>query len=122
MEELNQMLGDVEGIMMIGEARSAGAASAKIGELSPDILLMLMSSRAPGMDSIDTIRAICEAQLPGRVMIMAENPLNYLSLAIQVGAAGLLPNNTSRDDLVSTIRKIHLYPQNPLFPTQQNFS
>lgn len=122
MEELDHMLSDVEGIMMVGKARSAGEASAKIDELSPDIILMPMGIRTPGMDAIDTIRTICEAQLPARVILMAENPLRYLSLAIQAGAAGLLPQNTSRDDMVSAIRKIHPYSQNPLFPARENSS
>ena len=107
-EELSQMLGGEEGIVVVGKARSGEEALAVAKKLSPDVILMLTDERMPGGNVIDTTAAISEAQLPARVIIITGNPVRYLVSAIKAGAAGLLPKNISHDELLSAIRKIHL--------------
>ncbi len=108
-ERFSQMLSGEEGIIVAGEAKSGEEALAEAKKLSPDVILMLTDDRMSGGNVIDTARAISEAQLPARVTIIAENPTQYLVSAVKAGAAGLLPKNISRDELLSAIRKIHLW-------------
>ncbi len=105
-ERLSQMLGSEEGIVVAGEAKSGEEALAEAKKLSPDVILMLTDDRMPSGNIIDAARAISEAQLPARVIIITENPSQYLVSAIKAGAAGLLPKNISRDELLSAIHKI----------------
>jgi DNA-binding NarL/FixJ family response regulator len=103
-EELRQMVSSEEGVIVAGEGALADAK-----ESSPDVILMLADERMPGMNVIDTTRAISETQLPAKVIIIAANTDQYLVSAIKAGAAGILPRNISRDELLSAIRKIHLW-------------
>ena len=103
-EELRQMLSGEGGIMVVGEG-----ALAEAKKVSPDVILMLADDRVPGMNVIDTTRAISETQLPAKVILITKNTGQYLVSAIKAGAAGILPWNISRDELLSAIRKIHLW-------------
>lgn len=115
-EELSQILNNEEEIVVTGKARSGEEALAEAKKLSYDVILMLMDDRMPDMDGIDTTRAITEAQLPARVIIITENPARYLVSAIKTRAAGLLPKNISRDELPSAIRKIHQWSRGSFSP------
>ena len=108
-EELNQMLGNEEGMMVIGEVRSGEAALAEARRLSPDVAILLTGNNTPDESIIYSARAISEAQLPAKVIIMTESPMRYLVSAIKLGATGILPSDIGRDELLSTIRKIHLW-------------
>jgi len=108
-ERLSQMLSGEEGIIIVGAARSGEEALAEAKALSPDVILMLTDTGMSGMNGIEATRAITEAQLPARAIIITENPARYLVPTIKAGAAGLLSKNISRDELLSAIRKIHLW-------------
>lgn len=108
-ERVGQMLSSEEGIKIVGAAGSGEKALAEAKALSPDVILVLTDNSMSGMDGIDTARAINEAQLPARAIIITENPIQYLVPTIKAGAAGLLPKDISRDELLSAIRKIHLW-------------
>ncbi len=117
MEGLSQMLSNSEGITVIGKVRGVREALAKIYGLLPDVVV-LTDTRVPDVEFINTVLAICEARLPARVIMMAENHIRYLGLAIKAGVAALMPRNTSHDDLVSAIRKIHLWSRASCLPRQ----
>ena len=108
-EELNQMLSNDGGLRVIGEVKSGEAALAEARKLSPDVAILLAGDDMPDENIIYSARAITEAQLTSRVLIMAENPMQYLVSAIKSGVTGILPNDIDRDELLSTIRKIHLW-------------
>ena len=108
-EELNEMLGSEAGIVVIGEVGSGEEALVEAKKLSPEVILMLTDIRMPGMNVVDTTRAIVAAQLPARVVIITEDLAGYLVPAVKAGAAGLLSKNISRDELLSAIRNIHLW-------------
>ena len=107
-EELNQMLDSEEGITVVGTVGSGEEALAAAKKLSPGVVLMLTDIRIPGMNIIDTARAITEAQLPAKVIIITEDFPRYLVPAVKAGAAGLLARDTSFNELELAIRKIHL--------------
>ena len=108
-EGLNKMLSSEEGIMVIGEARSGEAALAKVQELSPDVAIVLAGDTMSDEDSINSAFAISKAKLPVKMIIMAENPVQYLVPAIKAGAVGLLSDGIGRSELLSAIRRIHLW-------------
>ena len=115
-EELSRILGSEEEIIVVGEARGGEETLAEARKLSPDVVIALTDDRMLGANISDTARAITEAQLPFKVIIIAENPVRYLVPTIKAGVAGLLPRNISRDDLVSAIRKIHLWHSGSFSP------
>ncbi len=108
-DKLNQVLSDREGIVVIGQASSITKDLAGMNKHSPDVIIMLTDTGIPGKEILDAIRALDEAHLLARVILMADHPVRYLGVAIKTGMAGLLPRNTSHDNLVSAIRKIYLW-------------
>ena len=90
-EELSRILGSEEEIIVVGEARGGEEALAEARKLSPDVVIALTDDRMLGTNISDTARAITEAQLPFKVIIIAENPVRYLVPTIKAGVAGLLP-------------------------------
>ena len=103
-------MGSEEGIVVIGQAGSDEEALVKVKELSPALIIVLTDDNMmPDMNGIDTARAITEAQLPAKVIIMTESPLQYLVPAIKTGAVGILPKNISHNELLTAIRSIYLW-------------
>ena len=108
-EELSQMLGSEDGVMVVGEVGSGEEALVEARKLSPEVVIMVTDSSMPDMDVIGATRSITGAQLPAGVIIVTDNLTRYLVLAIKAGAAGLVSRNISRDELSSAIRRIHLW-------------
>lgn len=106
MEGLSQMLSTAEGIAMVGRVRTDEDTLAAVKRLSPDLVLMSTEGMVPEMKAIDTTRAITQAQLPVKVVIVTDNLPRYLALSIQAGAVGVLSKNISRDELVSALQRI----------------
>lgn len=104
---LRQTLGSGAGIMVAGEVGSGEEALAAARHQVPDVIVMLADSDMPGMDSIDTTRAITAERLPARVIIVTEDVLSNLAPAVKAGAAGLLAADAGGEELLSAIRSIH---------------
>ena len=104
-----RLLTSGEATMVIGEARSGEEALAQAKKLSPDVVILPMHKGMPDRKVIDTTRAITEAQLPTKVIIITDNLTRNLAPAIKAGAAGILFEGISRDKLLSAIHKIHLW-------------
>jgi DNA-binding NarL/FixJ family response regulator len=106
-EGLGQILSGAQGIAVIGEVRGGGEALAAARKLCPDVVLIIADVWVLDGSDIDTAQAIAEAQLPAKVVFLAEDVGRYLVPAVRTGAAGLLPRNIGSDELVSSIRKIY---------------
>ena len=116
MERLSRALDEAEGIAVCAEVAGGEEALAATGVLSPDIVVILADSLAPGTDSLDTARSISEAGLAANVILVAENPICYLISAVKSGIAGLLSARMAEGELVSLVRKVHLWSVRPVVP------
>jgi DNA-binding NarL/FixJ family response regulator len=92
-------------IEVIGEAADGNEAVSLCAELRPD--LVLMDIRMPGRDGIEATRAIVDAGLPSKVLILTTFDLDdYVYAGLRAGASGFLLKDTQPDDLVAAIRTI----------------
>ena len=110
LERLSHTLSLYPRIAIVGEAKGVEETLTKINELHPHVIIMLANNRAPAID-YDDIAAVCQAQIPGGVLIMAEKPAWYVGLAIKAGATALLPQDAAHDELVNAIYKTYFWSQ-----------
>jgi len=103
-EGLRHMLQLEEDIEVVGEASNAKEALAQVESLSPDIILM--DIKMPGTDGIELTRQLKEKQ-PSCNIIMLTLYDEYLTEAIEAGAAGYLLKDVKREELIKAIRAVH---------------
>jgi DNA-binding NarL/FixJ family response regulator len=90
---------------IVGEAADGHDAVQLARRLLPDVVLM--DIRMPRMDGVAATRAITEARLPVRVLILTTFDLEeYVVGALRAGASGFLAKDVPADDLVSAIRTV----------------
>jgi DNA-binding NarL/FixJ family response regulator len=102
---LRTMLEGDRGLTLVGEASNGREAVALCRDLQPD--LALLDVRMPEMDGLAAARAIRQACPQTRVLIVTthENS-DYLLAALKAGAVGYVLKDVTRQDLLSTIRRV----------------
>jgi two-component system response regulator DevR len=103
---LQAVLGDEEGLEVIGEASSADESVAKAKALLPDVVLMdIRMGEGADASGIDACRRI-RAELPDAQVIMFTSYGERESVlsSIMAGATGFLTKNVSHIRLVEAIR------------------
>jgi len=65
-DRLRRLLGELEGVEVVGEAGDGRAALAAIAEMEPDLLLL--DIRMPGMDGMETAKHLATLPDPPRVI------------------------------------------------------
>ncbi len=111
---LRDMLADLPGVEVVGEAADGREALELCRRVRPD--LVLMDLRMPRMDGLAATRAI-KGEFPETsvlVMTMHENP-DYLLEAIQAGAAGYVLKDAAQDEVLSAVGGV-LSGESPLAP------
>ncbi len=99
------VLGSEPGLDIVGEASDGVEAVDLSRRLLPDVVLM--DIRMPRMDGVAATRAIVDARLPVRVLILTTFDLDeYVVGALRAGASGFLAKDVPADDLVSAIRTV----------------
>jgi DNA-binding NarL/FixJ family response regulator len=99
------VLGGEDDFDIVGEAGDGAEAVEKSRRLLPDVVLM--DIRMPRLDGVAATRAIVEARLPVRVLILTTFDLDeYVVGALRAGASGFLAKDVPADDLVSAIRTV----------------
>lgn len=102
---LCNMLLNVPGIEIIGEAADGEQALALCREKRPN--LVLMDVRMPGQDGLTTT-ALLKREFPRMVVViitMHDTP-EYMLMALRAGAAGYLLKDTKRPQLIAAIRQV----------------
>ena len=101
---LRRLLDLEQGIDVVGEASNAEEALREIKVLSPDVVLM--DIRMPGGNGIQATRQLQEEQFQGKIVIVSAYE-EYVSQAIEAGAAGYLVKGAKAQEIVSTIHEVH---------------
>lgn len=91
--------GEVE---VVAEAEDGTSALAAIKEHTPDVALL--DYRMPGMDGAEVAAAVRRDELPTRVLLVsAHDDAEIVYHALQQGAAGYLPKDSSRSEIVNAV-------------------
>ncbi|MFK3985563.1 response regulator [Micromonospora sp. NPDC050397] len=94
-----------ENLDIVGEAGDGAEAVELARRLLPDVVLM--DIRMPRMDGVAATRAIVDARLPVRVLILTTFDLDeYVVGALRAGASGFLAKDVPAEDLVTAIRTV----------------
>ncbi len=102
-EGLRRMLEQEEDLTVVGEAQSGEQAVAVLKVTPVDVVLL--DIRMPGMDGIDTLRAL-KRNLPDLTVIMLTSYGDeYLSPSIDAGANGYMLKRANRAEMVKAIRE-----------------
>lgn len=102
---LTSMLGTQPGIQVVGSASSGREALALTGELVPDI--MLLDLRMPGMNGIETMRAVANRGSETRIIVLTNFETDEdIYSAVRAGAQGYLLKNTSQQEMLEAIRLV----------------
>ena len=89
--------------LVCGEAENGQEAVKIASELAPDVVIMDLVM--PGMDGVETTKAILEASPSSRVLILTTfGSASDISQALTVGATGAVTKNLSNTDLMKAIR------------------
>ncbi|MFG2052661.1 response regulator [Micromonospora sp. NPDC048930] len=99
------VLGTEEDLDIVAEAGDGLEAVELSRRLLPDVVLM--DIRMPRMDGVAATRAIVDARLPVRVLILTTFDLDeYVVGALRAGASGFLAKDVPAEDLVTAIRTV----------------
>ena len=89
--------------LVCGEAENGQEAVKIASELAPDVVIMDLVM--PGMDGVETTKAILEASPSSRVLILTTfGSASDISQALTVGATGAVTKNLANTDLMKAIR------------------
>src|SRR4051812_40811599 len=91
--------GEVE---VVAEAEDGSSALAAIKEHAPDVALL--DYRMPGMNGAEVAAAVRRDELATRVLLVsAHDDAEIVYHALQQGAAGYLPKDSSRSEIVNAV-------------------
>lgn len=95
------------GMEIAGEASDAKEFLSMVEKVKPDIAILDIAM--PGMSGIDLTRHISQHYPAIRVLILSMyTSEEFIFNAINAGAKGYLPKNTSRKELINAIHAIHM--------------
>lgn len=103
---IGRMLGDVQGIKVVGEASSGEEAISKARELQPNVVLM--DIKMPGIGGLEATRKLTRVNAELKVIavtVCEEEP--FPSRLLQAGAGGYITKGAPLDEMVKAIRIVH---------------
>jgi two-component system nitrate/nitrite response regulator NarL len=91
--------GQVEVVAQVGEGR---AALEEIRAQAPDVALL--DYKLPGLDGVAVVHAVTRDELPTRILLLsAFTDSGLIYEALQTGAAGFLPKEAKREEIVDAV-------------------
>ena len=103
---LTSMLSVQQQVEVIGSVSNGKEALTEVIQNSPDILLLDL--RMPGMDGIETLRALRELHSTTRVIILSSFEGDEdIYRAVQAGALGYLLKDTPKKQMLEAIAAVH---------------
>ncbi len=113
-EGIRALLSLSKDIEVVGEAGDGQAAIDRVGELSPDVVLMDIAM--PGLDGLEATRRIKERFEGVKVLILTQHEnREYVFPILKAGADGYVLKKAAGTELISAIRAVYgggtfLYP------------
>jgi DNA-binding NarL/FixJ family response regulator len=102
---MSMVLGQAEGIRVIGEATNGADAVERAGALRPDVVLM--DVRMPGMDGIEATSILTSRHPDVSVLILTTFDLDEYALGgLRAGASGFLLKDALASELVQAVRTV----------------
>ena len=99
---VSQLIAMAPHLQLVGEASSGELGVSKARELDPDLILLDLHMK--GLNGIDTLRAIRDAGIDCRVVILTvSDSADVLVAAIRSGAYGYLLKDMEPEDLLAAI-------------------
>jgi two-component system, NarL family, response regulator LiaR len=103
---LTALFATEEDLRVLGEAQDGQEAVEKAGALKPDVVLMDLVM--PRMDGIEATRRITEADPGVKVLVLTSFAADdKVFPAVKAGALGYLLKDSSPEELVAAIRRVH---------------
>ncbi|WP_313024283.1 response regulator transcription factor GacA [Pseudomonas lopnurensis] len=102
---ISRMLGDIDGLHVIGQADSGEEAIKKARELKPDVVLM--DVKMPGIGGLEATRKLLRSYPDLKVIavtICEEDP--FPTRLLQAGAAGYLTKGAALEEMIQAIRMV----------------
>jgi len=102
---LRQILGQLGGSTIIGEARDGNEAISLLKKETFDILLLDIS--LPGMNGLEVLKIVKSKWPATNVLMLSMMPQEqYAILALKTGASGYLTKDTASEELLLAVRKV----------------
>jgi len=103
---LVEMLSEIKGIVVVGEARNSREAIAQVENLNPD--LVILDIRMPGGDGLVALEAIRKIQKkPIQVVVFTNHPyLQYRKKCMDAGADFFFYKAREFDKLIKTMQDL----------------
>ena len=102
---ISRMLGDVDDIQVVGEAKSGEDAIAFVREVDVDVILMDL--RMPGMGGLEATRKLIPRFPKAKVIaVSALDDDLFPSRLIQAGASGYVTKGADLEEMVRAIRSV----------------
>jgi DNA-binding NarL/FixJ family response regulator len=103
---LRTFLDVLDDIHVVGEAASGEECVTAAETLRPDVILLDLVM--PGMDGVETVRALRAAGSPARVLVVTSfsDPAQIVP-AVRAGATGVVYKDIDPHDLAAAVRSVH---------------
>lgn len=103
---LSALLNNLNGIEVIGGARTADEAIAKANALRPDVIMM--DIQMPEKNGIEATREILKVNKEIKIVgLTSANESIYIKKMLEAGASGYVLKNVDKDELLEVIHKVH---------------
>ncbi|MFW6129440.1 MAG: response regulator [Candidatus Aminicenantaceae bacterium] len=102
---LVEMLSEIQGLTVVGQAEEAAEAVAAVEKLNPDVVIM--DIRMPGGGGIKALEAIKQNKLKPLIIILTNYPFpQYRRTCMERGADYFFSKSTEMEYLMETLQKM----------------